>query len=112
MLVSKVSVENLQNLSIGVKKFRSTRFLAIFTTEMIGNEAQTLYSNDCISAEKQSTEFNLKSYKEEVFWIISLKTVFENLNIVKSYDKTNPNVFVFSLPDKYKWGLTSFVQYT
>ena len=25
--------------------------------------------------------------------LISLKTVFENLNLVKSYDKTNPNVF-------------------
>ena len=29
--------------------------------------------------------------------IASLKTVFKNLNLVKSYDKTNPNVFVFSL---------------
>ena len=34
--------------------------------------------------------------------IISLKTVFENLNLVKCYDKTNPNVFVFSLRDRYR----------
>ena len=53
---------------------------------------QTLHSNECISAEKQSAEFNLKSYREEVFFIISLKTVFENLNLVKSYDEINPNV--------------------
>ena len=72
---------------------------------------QTLYSNECISAEKQSTEFNLKSYREEVILIISLKTVFENLNLVKSYDKTNPNIFVLNLRDKYRRGLTSFGQY-
>ena len=54
---------------------------------------QALYSNECISAEKQSIELNLRSYREEAFWIISLKTVTENLNLVKSYDKTNPNVF-------------------
>ena len=51
------------------------------------------------------------AYGEEVFLIISLKTVFENLNLVKSYDKTNPNVFVFCLWEKYRWGLTSFGQY-
>ena len=73
---------------------------------------QTLYSNECISAEKQPTEFNIKSYRNEVFLIISLKTVFENLNLVKSYDKTNPDVLVFSLRDKYWWCLTSFGQDT
>ena len=72
---------------------------------------QTLYSNECISAEKQSTEFNLKSYREEVIFIILLKTVFEKLNLVKSYDKTNPNIFVLNLQDKYRRGLTSFGQY-
>ena len=65
---------------------------------------QTLYLNACISAEKQSTEFNLKSYREEVFLIILLKTVFENLNPVKNYDKTKSNAFVFSLRDKYRRG--------
>ena len=44
--------------------------------------------------------------------IISLKTVFEILNLVKSYDKTSLNVIVCSLRDKYRWGLTSFGQYT
>ena len=31
------------------------------------------------------------------FFILSLKIVFENLDLVKSYDKTNPNNFVYSL---------------
>ena len=51
-----------------------------------------------MSAENQSTE-------------IGFKTVFENLNLVKSYNKTNPNVFIPSLWEKYRWGLTSFGQY-
>ena len=38
--------------------------------------------------------------------------MFENLNLVKSCDKTNPNVFVFGLWKEYRWGLTSFGQYT
>ena len=58
---------------------------------------QGLYSNEWISAENQSTEISLKVYREEVFLVVSLKTEFENLNLVKSYDKTNPSVFVFSL---------------
>ena len=29
--------------------------------------------------------------------IVSLKTLFENLNLVKCYDKTNSTVFVFSM---------------
>ena len=73
---------------------------------------QTLYSNEFISAGKQSTDFNLKSSRQEVFFITSLKTVLENLNLVKAYDKTNPNVFVLSLRDKYRWGLTPFGQYS
>ena len=40
---------------------------------------------------------NLKAYREEVFLIVSLKIVFENLNLVKRYDITKPNVLVFSL---------------
>ena len=64
-----------------------------------------------MSAENQSTEIGLKTYREEVFLIVSLKTVFENLNLVKSYNKTNPNVFIPSLWEKYRWGLTSFGQY-
>ena len=64
-----------------------------------------------MSAENQSTEIGLKTYREDVFLIISLKTVFENLNLVKSYNKTNPNVFVPSLWEKYRWGLISFGQY-
>ena len=56
-----------------------------------------MYSNVWISVESQSTEINLQAYRQEVFFIVSPKTVFENLNLVKSYDKTNPDVFVFSL---------------
>ena len=37
--------------------------------------------------------------------------MFENLNLVKSYAKTNPNVFKFGLCKEYRWGLTSFSQY-
>ena len=64
-----------------------------------------------MSAENQSTEIGLKTYREDVFLIISLKTVFENLHLVKSYNKTNLNVFVPCLWEKYRWGLTSFGQY-
>ena len=59
-----------------------------------------------IHQKQQSIEFNLKLYREEVILIVSLKTVFENLNLVNIYDKANPNVFIFSLQDKYRWGLT------
>ena len=69
-----------------------------------------MYSNEWISAEIQSTEINLQVYKE-VFLIVLPKTVFENLNLVKSYDKTNPDVFVFSLWKEYRRRLTSVDQY-
>ena len=69
-----------------------------------------IYSNEWISAEIQSTEINLQVYKE-VFFIVLPKTVFENLNLVKSYDKTNPDVFVFSLWKEYRQRLTSVGQY-
>ena len=58
---------------------------------------QNLYSNEWISSENQSTKINLNADREEVFLIVSLKTVFENYNLVKSYDKTYPNVFEFGL---------------
>ena len=58
---------------------------------------QDLYSYEWISAENQSAEINPKAYRQEVFLVISLKTLFENLNLLKSYAKTNPTVFVFSL---------------
>ena len=72
---------------------------------------QDLYSNEWISAENQSTEINLKTHREEEVLIVSLKIVFEYLDLVKSNDKTNPNVFVYSLWEKYRWALTSFCQY-
>ena len=72
---------------------------------------QGLYSNEWISAEIQSAEINPKAYREEVTLTDSLKTLLENSNLVKSYDKTNPTVFVYSLWEKYRWGLTSFGQY-
>ena len=56
-----------------------------------------LYSIEWISAENQSIEINLQANRKEVFLIVSPKTVFENFNLVKSYDKTYPNVCVFSL---------------
>ena len=54
---------------------------------------QDVYTKKWISAVNHLTEFNRKTHKEKVFFIVSLKTVFENLNLVKSYNKTNPNVF-------------------
>ena len=60
---------------------------------------------------KSIKKLNLKAYRDEVLLIVLLKTVFENLNLVKSYDKKNLNVFVFSLWKKYMWGLVSFSQY-
>ena len=39
-----------------------------------------------------SQQKNTKSYREELFFIISLKTVFENLNLVKRDNKTNLNI--------------------
>ena len=58
---------------------------------------QDLYSNEWISAAIQSAEMNPKANREEEFFIVSLKTLIENLNLVKSYDRTNLAVFVFSL---------------
>ena len=53
---------------------------------------QDLYSYEWISAEIQSADMNPKANREEEFFIVSLKTMFENLNLVKSYDRTNPTV--------------------
>ena len=94
--LQKVSVENLQYLSTSVEYSRSTRFLADFTIEMIGYEAGPVF-NEWISDENQLTEIILQAHRDEGFLIGSLKTVFENLNLVKSYDYTNPNVFALSL---------------
>ena len=68
---------------------------------------EDLYSKKWISTEIQSSEMNPKGYRDEVFLIVSLKPLFENLNLVKRYDKTNPTVFLFS----HRWGLISFGQY-
>ena len=64
---------------------------------------QDLYSNEWISTEIQSAEINPQAYREEVFLIVSLKTLFENLHLVKSYDrpKTSLTDSIFSLWEKY-----------
>ena len=69
---------------------------------------QGLYSNEWISTEIQSAEINPQAYREEVFLIVSLKILFENLHLVNSYDKTNPTNFVFSLWEKLQVGLNFF----
>ena len=51
------------------------------------------------------------AHREEVLLIVSLKTVFENLNLVNSYDYTILNHLVLSLWVKYIWGLTYFGPY-
>ena len=56
-----------------------------------------MYSNEWISAEIESAEIDPKAHREKVFMIVLLKTLFENFNVVKSHDKTNQTVFVFSL---------------
>ena len=43
------------------------------------------------------------AYREKLFFIISQKTIFENLDLVISYDMTNPNVLVFCLWENYRW---------
>ena len=73
---------------------------------------QDLYTSTWISAENQSAEINLRANREEVFLIVLLKTVFENLNTVKGYDYTNSNVFVLVYGKNYRRGLISFGQYT
>ena len=68
---------------------------------------QGLYSNEWISTEIQSAEINPQAYREKVFLIVSLKTWFENLHLVKSYDQTNPTGWFCiygSLWEKYRWG--------
>ena len=40
-----------------------------------------------------------------------MKTMVQNLYLVKSYDQTNLTDFFFGLREKYRWGLTSFGQY-
>ena len=69
---------------------------------------QGLCLNEWISVESQSTEISLKLDREEVFLIVSLKTVVENLNQLKSYNKTNPTVFILSLWEKIQAGLNFF----
>ena len=71
---------------------------------------QDLYSNEWISAENQSAEIIPKAYREEVSLNLLPKSLFESLNLVKSYDNTNLTVFILSLWHKYRWGLTSFGQ--
>ena len=58
---------------------------------MIGNEAGPLLILVHVSSQQKLI---LRQIEGRYF---SLKTVFENLNLVKSYDKTNPNDSVFGL---------------
>ena len=46
---------------------------------------QGLFSNEWISAEIQSAEISPKAYREEVFLIVLLKILFENLNLETRY---------------------------
>ena len=75
---------------------------------MIGKK-RGLYSIEWISAESQSTEINLQAYREDwgIFDCVA-ETVFENFNLVKSYDKTYPNDCVFSLWKIIQVGLIFF----
>ena len=71
---------------------------------------QDLYSNVWVSAENQSTKLYPTAYREEVLFFLSMKILYENLNLVISYDKINLTVFVLSLWDQFRWGLNSFGQ--
>ena len=68
---------------------------------------QDLYLNKLMSAENKLATLNPKAYRKEVCLFISLKTLSEKFNLVKCYDKN----IVFSLWEKYRWGLSSFGQY-
>ena len=54
------------------------------------------------SLQKFSQQKLILRHREEVTLIVLLKTLFENLNLVESYDETHPIAFVFSLWEKYK----------
>ena len=68
---------------------------------------QDLSSNVWISAENHSAEINPKAYREEVSLIHSPKTLFESINLIKSYDKTNLTFFSKSM-GKIQVGLNFF----
>ena len=58
---------------------------------------------------QQNCVFRHKGKRYRFF--LSLKIIFEILNPVRSYDKTNLTVFVLSIWKKDRWGLNSFGQY-
>ena len=61
---------------------------------------QGLYSKKWISAEIKSAEINSNAHKEEVFLIVSLKTLFENLNRVKTITIRQIQLFVYLIYGK------------
>ena len=69
---------------------------------------QGLYSNEWISAEIQSAEISPKAYREEVFLIVLLKILFENLNLETRYmcpsalSKMAPWLRYWLLSDNYR----------
>ena len=73
---------------------------------------QGLYSNEWISTEIQSAEINPQAYREEVCLIVSLKTLFENLHLVKVTIRQIRLILYFVYGKKCRWGLTSLGQYT
>lgn len=55
---------------------------------------------------------NHKAYREEVYLIVSPKTVFENLKLVKVTITQIRRFLYFVYEEKYRWDLTSFGQYS
>ena len=105
----KVSVANLKCLSKCVEFSRSTRTFASFTKKMIGNETGPLNKFVDLSRKLINTCGTWHMLKRVI--ASSLKILYEDFTSVKSYGKTNLNIFVLRLWEKYRWDLTSFGQF-
>ena len=105
----KGSFESLQYLSTSVGSSRSTRFLANFSTGMIGKEAGPLLKWVDLSRKTNQQTLILWHIKKRYLQLFCWKI--KNSNLIKNYEKTNPTVFVFSVWEKCRWGLTSFGQF-
>ena len=77
---------------------------------MIGNETGPLYKLVDLSRKLINKCETWHMLRTDIA-ASSLEILYEAFNSVKSYCKTNLNIFVLILWEKYRWGLTSFGQF-
>ena len=77
---------------------------------MIGNETTLLLKFVDLSRELTNKCETLHMLRRDIA-ASSLK-MYEHFDPIKRYGKSNMIVFVLSLWEKYRWGLTSFGQFT